>query len=227
MSQRVVFITGTDTGVGKTVLTSLLLIHAQQRETGKVAALKPFSSGGRSDAHLLYELQDGQLALDVINPFHFAEPLSPWTAAKLERPYIKLEEALQAIRSVSADLLVAEGAGGLLAPLGEGFTALDLITALASEVIITAANRLGVLNHTLLTLAALRQSGVRKVKICLMNGFSEDPSVVHNENDLRELSGVPIVSVPDLGAELDAGALRAAADKLSPQLKDLFEPIRG
>ena len=100
MPARTIFITGTDTGVGKTLLTALLLTHL--RDGGcKARALKPFSSGGREDAELLFKLQDGELTLDEINPFHFSEPLAPLVAARIHRRSISLREVLAHIRGVA------------------------------------------------------------------------------------------------------------------------------
>ena len=176
---RTIFITGTDTGVGKTVLTALLLAHL--RGIGVPAfALKPFCSGGRDDAQILYHLQDGELTLEQVNPFHFREPLAPLVAARLQRQRISFPKALEAIRDVSSLLknpkskiqnptLLVEGAGGLLTPLGEGFTAADLIRELRCEVIVACANRLGALNHTALTVRSLKAIGVKGPTLVLMD----------------------------------------------------------
>src|SRR5438094_393958 len=100
---RIIFITGTDTGVGKTVLTGLLLTHL--RQTGvRALALKPFCSAGRADAELLHDLQDGELTLDEINPFHFKEPLAPLVAARLHRRKISLDQVLTHTRQIAASL---------------------------------------------------------------------------------------------------------------------------
>ena len=78
---KIIFITGTDTGVGKTLLTALLLHHL--RQTGVHAlAMKPFCSGGRADVRLLQSLQRGELSDAEMNPFYFAEPIAPFVAAK-------------------------------------------------------------------------------------------------------------------------------------------------
>ena len=221
MTQRVIFITGTDTGVGKTVLTALLLIHAQAGVKGTVAALKPFCSGGRDDAQLLCDLQEGQLTLDQVNPFHFPEPLSPSTAARLAGREITLHETLAAIRRVKADLLLIEGAGGLLAPLGEHFTALDLIKELRAQVIIAAANRLGVINHTSLTLDALPATSLPTVKIALISTPRVDLSSNHNLQDLREWTSKPLIPIPNLG-DINVQSLRSSATGLEAELQQLL-----
>jgi dethiobiotin synthetase len=175
MLPRTIFITGTDTGVGKTLLTGLLLSHLRQNGS-PVLALKPFCSGNRADAELLHSLQDGELSLDEINPFFFSEPLAPLVAARKHSCSVNLKEVLVHINAISArhlasiknhparsgtkvkkpSYLLVEGAGGLLAPLGEGYTALDLIQQLRCSGIVVARNGLGTLNHSLLTIRALQ-----------------------------------------------------------------------
>ena len=83
---RIIFITGTDTGVGKTLLTGLLLHHLRQSGCHALA-MKPFCSGSRADAEFLHAVQDGELTLDEINPFFFAEPLAPLVAAREQPPF--------------------------------------------------------------------------------------------------------------------------------------------
>lgn len=195
---RVIFVTGTDTGVGKTILTGLLLAHAR-RSGVDAAGLKPFCSGGREDAELLWELQNRELPLEVVNPFWFREPLSPWTAARLEGRRVGLKEAVEAIRQVQAEVLVVEGAGGLLAPLGERFTAVELMQELGAEVIVAAGNRLGVLNHAQLTLEVLRSRGLNSRKVVLMDGGAADRSRGTNREDLQELAeGVAVFELRHL-----------------------------
>src|SRR3989442_15923905 len=83
MESRILFVTGTDTGVGKTILTSLLARHLRERGVA-VAALKPICSGGRADARALHSSLDGTLTLDEINPWHFRAPLAAQLAARRE-----------------------------------------------------------------------------------------------------------------------------------------------
>jgi dethiobiotin synthetase len=163
------FITGTDTGVGKTVLTTLLIRHL--RDTGtRALAVKPFCSGGREDARLLRQAQADEVALEAINPWHFRVPLTPLLAARRENRKIGQAEVLRYLRSAArqCDVLLIEGAGGLLSPLGEGFDARDLIVALQARPIIVSPNRLGALNQVRLVLAALTPSARGASKIVLM-----------------------------------------------------------
>ena len=157
--KRVLFITGTDTGIGKTFLAVRLV--KQLRASGMNAAgLKPICSGGRSDAKQAFEAIRGALSLDEINPWHFKAAIAPLLAARQERKQVKLSQVTAHVRKLQKqfDVLVVEGAGGLLSPLGENFDSRDLIVALRAIPIIVAPNRLGVVNHVLLTLEVLQKN---------------------------------------------------------------------
>ena len=154
--KQTLFITGTDTGVGKTVLTALLVRFL--RERGVVAAaLKPICSGGRDDAKKIFTAMNGALTLDEINPWHFRAPIAPLLAARRENKKVKLSQVLAQIRAMKKcfDILLVEGAGGLLSPLGENFDSRDLILKSHATPIVVCPNRLGAVNQVLLTLEAL------------------------------------------------------------------------
>ena len=220
---RVIFVTGTDTSVGKTAVTALLLAHAQAKGIN-VRALKPFSTGDGGDEALLGSLQKSSLR---INFFNLPEPVSPWTAARLHGTAFKLETALPPIleHRASCELLLIEGAGGLLAPLGDSFNATDLINELHAEVIVVAANRLGVLNHTLLTVEALHHRGVKSIRVALVELAGADLSRKSNLPDLTELlSPLPVVPIPFLeDFRPDAEFIRASAKSLHPELSRLLQ----
>ena len=163
MAARIIFITGTDTEAGKTVLTALSLCHFQARGK-RVRALKPFCSGGWEDADLLRSLHQPVLSREQISPWFFSEPLAPLIAARHEHREVERSQVLQTVRNASAnlDILLVEGAGGLLTPLGTGFNAVNLIQDLGAEVLIAGRNRLGIINHALLAIACLKSQQDRK-----------------------------------------------------------------
>ncbi|HSU52718.1 MAG TPA: dethiobiotin synthase [Candidatus Dormibacteraeota bacterium] len=216
---RYVFITGTDTGVGKTVLTCLLLAHLQNLRRPAIA-VKPFCSGRRGDAEALHSFQKDILTLDQINPFYFREPLAPAVAARKERRRISLQEVMAYFRALPEKRLVLiEGAGGLLAPLGPGYTAADLIVRLGAEVVVAAANRLGTINHTLLTVKFCQGVGIKRIKVALLTTApmilrtspSFDASRSSNAKVLAELLGsVPLTELPYLGRRLLSNAPKVA-----------------
>jgi dethiobiotin synthetase len=208
-ASRIIFITGTDTGVGKTLLTGLLLYHLRRRGCDALAT-KPFASGGRADAEFLCSLQRGDLTIDEVNPFHFAQPLAPLVASRKQRRPVRLREVFRHVRRLAArcECLLVEGVGGLLVPLGESYSVLDIMAGLGCEVVLVAPNRLGTINHTLLTVAAMQSAGIKRVRTVLMGAEKSDLSSRSNALMLRELLvPVPLFSIPFLGQ--DAGCLEA------------------
>ena len=208
MAGQTFFITGTDTGVGKTVLATLLVRRLRARGV-RVAAFKPFSSGGRADARVLRAALGGSLSLDEINPWHFRAPLAPLLAARREGRAVRLAEVLAHARRLRAghEALVVEGAGGLLSPLGEGFNARDLIAALRPRTLIVCPNRLGAINQALLALAALPPAAARRARIILVSPARPDAASRSNAVLLAELVGEARVrSLPRVPAAVWRGA---------------------
>jgi dethiobiotin synthetase len=185
--KQIYFITGTDTGAGKTVLTALL-VNCLRGEKINAAALKPISSGGRDDARKIFAAMNGVLPLDEINPWHFRAPIAPVLAARKEYKKVKLPEVVAHIRAVQQrfDFLIVEGAGGLLSPLGEKFDSRDLILKARAKPIIVAPNELGVVNRILLTLEALPKDFRRRAKIVFMSPAKADAATVSNAELLSE-----------------------------------------
>ncbi|HWV98281.1 MAG TPA: dethiobiotin synthase [Candidatus Acidoferrum sp.] len=245
---RVIFITGTDTGVGKTVLTSLLLCYLR-RAGCRALAMKPFCSGSRADAKLLHALQDGELTLDELNPFYFPEPVAPVVAARKDGRSIRLRDVLARIQAVASrevagpkskinqNVLIIEGSGGLLVPLAEGFDVRALIRSLRCEVLVVARNRLGTINHTLLTVQALQTTALHaahvpqrasrpppsRPKVVLMNPRTRDYSSSSNAAILTELlSPVPLLTLPFLGPRC---CTPTAIKKSVPRAKETLEQI--
>ncbi|HET7625497.1 MAG TPA: dethiobiotin synthase [Verrucomicrobiae bacterium] len=190
MKRSIVFITGTDTGAGKTILTALLAAFLREKGAN-VAALKPICSGGRGDALLLRKALKNALPLDEINPWHFREPIAPLLAARRERKKISLADVVAHARRTSKKfpIVLVEGAGGLLSPLGENFDSRDLIKVLGAIPIIVSPNRLGAINQTLLTLDALPKPLAQRAKIVLNSVDSANAARVGNLKLLGEFVG--------------------------------------
>lgn len=187
---RTFFITGTDTGVGKTVLTVMLARHL--REAGfSVAALKPLCSGGRDDARRLHAALGGALTLDEVNPWHFRAPVTPLLAARKAGVRVRLADVLDHVRAVQRrfELVLVEGAGGLLSPLGEHFNARDLIAALRAVPVVVCPNRLGAINQALLVLAALPENAARMARVVLASSRRSNAVGESNRELLIEFLG--------------------------------------
>ncbi len=211
-SQRTVFITGTDTGVGKTVLTALWLDYLLA--TGRRAlAVKPLATGSRADARRLARVlrrhggrggaQDGGLnaVIAALNPWFLSPPLAPLVAARQCRRRISFEAVLAYLRARQreAGWLLIEGAGGLLSPLGPSYTARELMRALGCPAVVVARNRLGVINQVLLTCTALAAARVAPAAVVLMAQPRPDASAATNPGVLAEwLAPVPVLECPRL-----------------------------
>jgi dethiobiotin synthetase len=222
MMSRLLFVTGTDTGVGKTTLTALLLAHGL-REGMRIRAVKPFSSGDRSDERQIRALQGDEFP---VNLAHFEQPIAPWSAARRSGKMPTEETVVTWIfeRSAGCEILLIEGAGGLLSPLAAGLDAARLIQRLDAEAIVVAQNRLGVLNHTLLVLDALRARQASEIKIALMEAAVPDDSAQTNFEDIRELAApVPIIRIPFFGGDMnEAKKIRHSAESVESVLQSLL-----
>lgn len=167
---HILFVTGTDTDVGKTVFTALATTYLRQQGL-RVAALKPLCSGGRADARLLQAAAGKVLRLAEVNPWYFRAALAPVLAARREKRVVRLRAVVTHIRRVARrfEVVLVEGAGGLLSPMGEGFDARDLIAALSATPIVVCPNRLGAVNQVRLVLAALPRATAAQARVILVN----------------------------------------------------------
>jgi dethiobiotin synthetase len=197
---RGLFVTGTDTGVGKTEVACALVSGA--RAAGlDVGAMKPAESGlapGQpGDAERLRQAAGGGDPIELVCPYRFGPPLAPAVAARLAGVEISLPRILEAARTLAARhaALVVEGAGGLLVPLTASQTYADLAVALGLPVLVVARAGLGTVNHTALTLEALRARGlsVRGVILNRSGPEGDDPSVAHNAAEIERLTGAPVL----------------------------------
>jgi dethiobiotin synthetase len=207
--KRIIFITSTDTGAGKTVLTALLVRFLRERGVN-AAALKPVCSGGRGDARALRVAMGGALSLDEVNPWHFRAPIAPLLAAGRERKQVRLAEVLAHVRANKKrfDLLLIEGAGGLLSPLGENFNSRDLIETLGAAPVVVAPNRLGAVNHILLTLEALPRNTAARARVVLMSPPKRDAATGTNAKLLAEFFDAKrILMLPWFGKKFSFGKI--------------------
>jgi dethiobiotin synthetase len=196
MMPSALFVTGTDTGVGKTVIAAWLSAHLCR--TGyRVAGLKPVCSGDRSDARILRKACDAALTLDEVNPWHFRASLAPSLAAQQEGREVRRKEVMEHLRAIHRrfPLLLVEGAGGLLSPLGADFDSRDLIVALRAVPIIVCPNRLGAVNQSLLVLDALPRPHTCRAQLVLVPAPRIDAASRTNPGLLIERLGSSRVHV--------------------------------
>jgi dethiobiotin synthetase len=214
---RGVFVTGTDTGVGKTVLAAALA--AALRAAGvDVAAFKPAVTGleepepGRPADHELLAAAAGRPP-DEVAPYRFGPPVSPHLAAELAGTPLDPATLVAAARALRADVVVAEGVGGLLVPLTLGFTVRDLAVELGWPVVVAARPGLGTISHSLLTVEAARAAGL-DVRAVVLTPWPDEPSVMQRSNReaIERLGGVEVATLPMVG--LDVGELARAGAAL-------------
>lgn len=227
----VLVVTGTGTGVGKTVVTAAVAALAP----GRVAVLKPVQTGVAADepgdlAHVA-RLVAGVTTREL---GRYPEPLAPATAARRSgRPPVRPAEAAAAARELAAghDLVVVEGAGGVLVRFDDdGGTLLDVAAALAAPVLVVAAAGLGTLNHTELTVAHLRHWGLTCAGV-VIGAWPARPELAARTNltDLPAVTGVPLLgALPEGAGGLDPAAFAALADRaLAPALGGRWQTSRS
>ena len=198
------FVTGTDTGVGKSVVTAAL-VAALTADGRRVRPFKPILTGLADPPdpvwppdHELLALAAGCPSDDVVLRA-YDPPVSPHLAAELAGRPVDAGELAETIgrRSTPAELTVVEGVGGLLVPLGGGWDVRRFAVALGLPLIVVARPGLGTINHTLLTLEAARTGGLRVAGV-ILNPWPEEPDVIERSNltTIAALAEVPVATMP-------------------------------
>jgi dethiobiotin synthetase len=155
------FVTGTDTGVGKTLVAAALL-HRLRQGHARVVGMKPVSAGGDEDVIALRDASTIDAPRALVNPYALAAPVSPHIAAARDDVVIELPKIVAAFDTLrsQADAVVVEGAGGFRVPLSDTLDGADLAVALGLPVVLVVGLRLGCLNHALLSAEAIRARGL-------------------------------------------------------------------
>ncbi|MEN3308110.1 MAG: dethiobiotin synthetase [Micromonosporaceae bacterium] len=217
----VLLVTGTDTGVGKTVVTAAIAAAARAVDYS-VAVLKPAQSGvvagtgDESDVDTVARLSGAQSAPTLVS---YPDPLAPLTAARQSGlPELAIGDVIEAVEVAGTghELVLIEGSGGLLVPMGEGgWTIADLAVALRIPAVVVARSGLGTLNHIALTFEAMAHRGIPGWLV--LGSWPAEPELVHWTNlaDLTNLAGV----LPEGAGSLPPDRFRAAAPRwLTPTL---------
>ena len=192
-----IFITGTDTGIGKTVVMAALGCLLQRKGLNvDVGVMKPVQCGG-SDARFLKNILNVDDPLEIINPFFAPEPLSPHLAFRRAQKKINIQKIIEIYRKLENrhDIVLVEGAGGLLVPLRDNYLVADLIKDLDLDVVIVSRLALGTINHSLLTIQQARQKGI-KIRGIIFNEMLKDKKGIAektNPRAIKHFSGVPIL----------------------------------
>ena len=218
---RGVFVSGTDTGIGKTCASAALL-HALRARGLRASGMKPVASGCRDtplglrndDAEALLAASDPMPAYGDCNPFALAEPIAPHVAARLAGRAIDIDVIVTAVGRISAraDRVVVEGVGGWAVPLSEQAMQVDLVRALGLPVVLVVGLRLGCLNHALLSARAIAADG------CALAGWIAnrvDPAMPFAEANLHTLRtriDAPLLGVLEHARAFDAHAAAGLLD---------------
>lgn len=218
---RGLFVTATDTGVGKTVVAAALLA-ALRSQGQRVVAFKPVVTGTDDPVDADWPPDDALLALaagmraEDVTAARFGPPVSPHLAAALAGEALDpgLLRAAFAARAAEADVVIAEGVGGLLVPLAPGYLVRDLARDAALPLVIAARPGLGTINHTLLTLEAARTAGLRVAGVAI-TPWPAAPSALEEDNraTIARLGEVDVATLPTL-PRADLALLAAAGAAL-------------
>jgi len=211
MAAQGFFITGTDTGVGKTVTTACLL-SLYRKHRLNVGVMKPVetgvdpecSSSANSDARFLMEIAQCSDPLSQVCPVRLKTPASPFQAAEIENRPIEIDRILNSFHQLADkhDHLLVEGVGGLLVPIKSDYLVCDLIRDLGLPLLVISRNALGTLNHTLLTLRAAQQAGIPIRGVILNRTEAGEKNAIEQGHAeiITKLSGVPVLGeIPFLG----------------------------
>mgnify|MGYP001166943243 CR=1 FL=1 len=200
-----IFITGTDTGVGKTLVTAALALYLKKQGI-TVGVMKPIETGTsplretRSDAARLRSIIESDEPLGAIRPYAFQLPVAPLAAAQQEGQAINLETIKKVYRLLSTryDSMIVEGVGGVRVPITPKSTVADLIKSLRLPAVVVGRSGLGGINHALLTIEALRQSRISILALVLNQTESARSASARLQQRttleiLRKQAGVPVL----------------------------------
>ncbi len=198
------FVTGTDTGVGKTVITASLAASLRKLGIG-VGVMKPIASGIQqktgfrsSDVSLLCEASGVKDSEDMVNPVFLPLPTSPYDASKILNVSIDMPLVFEKFKALlkQHQMLLVEGIGGIMTPITKNFHVADMIKAMGLEAIIVTRSTLGTLNHTIMTIRMCKEYQI-PIKGIIVNYFDEKgtPAEKNAPATLYELTGIPILGI--------------------------------
>ncbi|HGJ64452.1 TPA: dethiobiotin synthase [bacterium] len=209
------FVTGTDTGVGKTIISASLICFLNNLGY-RTGAMKPIESGCKiqrftglkttstdilipNDGMFLKKIANMQEPIDLITPIRFREPLAPFTASKIEGKSINIGKIKDAFSRLSKkyELLIVEGIGGLLVPIKKNYYVLDLAKDIGLPLIVVARPSLGTLNHTMLTVNYAIKEGLRVAGIIMNYNKPPENTIAEKTNSdiLKKISPIPIIGI--------------------------------
>lgn len=204
-----IFIIGTDTEIGKTVIAGGVAASLKQSKVN-VGVMKPISTGDPSDAQFLKHAAQVDDPIALINPIHLRYPLAPSVSARLEGIQIDLSTINTAFTQLQQkyDFMIVEGVGGIAVPLNNDFLVAHLVSQLKLPVLIVAHAGLGTINHTVLTVAFARQFNLKIAGIVLNQFQPETAGLAEQTNpaEIERLTQVPVIGVVPYEKRIDTPA---------------------
>jgi len=190
------FITGTDTGVGKTHIAARLL-HLLRASGVRCAGMKAICCGDRRDAEALLAAGSDCVTIDQVNPVWLKTPAAPIVGTLMEKVTIDIEHILAAFHALqdSVEHVIVEGTGGWLVPIRSDYFVSDLAAAMKLPVLVVAQNRLGCLNHAALTVRSVATYQLRCVGLVLNSTeTTNDIAALTNADILKCILNVPVLA---------------------------------
>lgn len=198
------FITGTDTDCGKTYVSSLIL-QALRAERVDAVGYKPVCCGDRNDALMLSAASQDVVSVDEVNPVWMKTPAAPHVAAMFENRVIESKELREGYEALAAKhhYVIAEGVGGWRVPIqGAGYGVPELAVSLGLPVLLVVGNKLGALNHAMLTIDSMRSYGIEPVGMVFNNLVDEmETATITNKGIVEEMTGVRVLTDVIYGQE--------------------------
>ena len=198
-----IFITGTNTEVGKTFITKNLIERVQLKGYS-VSPYKPVETGCIKklltliprDSMIYYRAINKKIALDQINPYRFLEPISPAAAIKRSKRKVTINDYLSKFKDLpNSDLTIIEGAGGLCSPLAPDGYNIDLIRKVKVPTVLVAKDEIGVINNVVLNLSMLQKYKIKVLAIVLNRKVSSQPDGMNNYKEIQSLTKVPLIQI--------------------------------
>ena len=198
-----IFITGTNTEVGKTFITKNIINHVQLKGYS-VSPYKPVETGCIKksstliprDSMIYFRAVNKKIALDQINPYRFLEPISPAAAIKRSKRKVTINDYLSKLKDLpNSDLTIIEGAGGLCSPLAPDGYNIDLIRKVKVPTVLVAKDEIGVINNVILSLSMLQKYKIKVLAIVLNRKVSSQPDGMNNYQEIKSLTKVPLIQI--------------------------------
>ncbi len=189
------FVTGTDTGVGKTY-TAARLLHLLRASGASCAGMKPICCGDRRDAELLLAAGSDGLTIDDVNPIWLKTPAAPIVGSLMEKVDIDINHILAAFHSLQSRVehVIVEGTGGWMVPIQRNYFVSDLAAVMKLPVLAVVYNRLGCLNHAVLTVQSIQWHRLRCAGLVLNNAQgNDDIAALTNADILKEILDIPLL----------------------------------